>query len=211
MPSGQKRGRTEHANLRALRGLEWRVDYRRLRLELVARQGLEADLAVNVPRDLGVKLEEIACVLAALAKPSVAVRKEGARLLYQPQLNPEVQKSALAGDASIEQDVELGPAKGRRNLVLDDFDLDSTADDVGPVLDGVDTPNVQSHGRVELQRAPAGGGLWATEHHADLLAQLVGEDQCGAPAANGTRQLAQRLRHEPRLQAHVAVTHLAVQ
>jgi hypothetical protein len=33
--------------------------------------------------------------------------------------------------------------KGWGDFVLDDFDLDPTADDVGTVLDGVDAPNVQ--------------------------------------------------------------------
>src|SRR6266568_7059739 len=134
----------------------------------MARQGLVADLAVDVPGDLRVKLEEVARVLAALAKPSVAIRKEGARLLDQAQLNPEVQQPALAGDASVEQDVELGHAEGWCNLVLDDFDLDPTADDVGTVLDGVDAPNVQPHGRVELERTPSGGGLWDPAQHTDL-------------------------------------------
>src|SRR6266851_5482811 len=102
MHSGPQRCCVERADLRGLLGLDWRVDRRGLRLELVARQGLAADLAVDVSGDLGVKLEEVARILAALAKPSIAVRNEGACLLDQTQLNPEVQQPALAGDTSVE-------------------------------------------------------------------------------------------------------------
>ena len=84
----------------------------------MARQGLAADLAVDVSGELGVKLEEVARVLATLAKPSVAVRKEGARLPDQTQLNPEVQQPALAGDASVEQNVELGHERAAQTLFL---------------------------------------------------------------------------------------------
>ncbi len=118
MGSGQQTCGVERAEVRGVLGLDWRLDHRSLWLELVAGEGLAADLAVDVPRDLGVSLEEVARILATLAKPSVAVRKEGARLLDQTQLDSEVQQPALARDASGEQDVELGDAKGRATLFL---------------------------------------------------------------------------------------------
>ena len=36
-----------------------------------------------------------------------------------------------------------------------------------------------AHRGIELQRAAAGGGFRIAEHHADLLADLVDEDQAG--------------------------------
>src|SRR5262249_1807818 len=44
----------------------------------------------------------------------------------------------------------------------------------------------------------------------DLLAQLVDEDHDGLGARDGARQLAQRLAHEARLEANVAVAHVAL-
>src|SRR6185437_9625731 len=48
-------------------------------------------------------------------------------------------------------------------------------------------------------------------HHADLFANLVDEDQAGARLAHGAGEFAQRLRHQPRLQTHVAIAHFAIE
>jgi hypothetical protein len=105
--------------------------------------------------------------------------------------------------------VELRLAERRRDLVLHDLHARAAADDLVAVLDGADAPDVDAHRRVELQRAAAGRGLRVAEHHADLLAQLVDEDQAGLRLRDDAGELAQRLRHQPRLQAHLAVAHLA--
>src|SRR5712691_11824483 len=81
--SGQQSCHVQRPKLRGVLGLEWRVDRRSFWLELVARQGLAADLAVDVLGDPGVVLQEVAGVLAALAELGVAVGKESARLLDQ--------------------------------------------------------------------------------------------------------------------------------
>ena len=47
-------------------------------------------------------------------------------------------------------------------------------------FDRLDPADVQPHRGVELQRLAAGGGLGRAEHHADLHAQLVDEDDHGA-------------------------------
>ena len=57
----------------------------------------------------------------------------------------------------------------------------------------------------------AGGGFGVAEHDADLLADLVDEDEAGARLRDGSGELAQRLGHEAGLQAHVRVAHLAVE
>ena len=49
------------------------------------------------------------------------------------------------------------------------------------------------------------------EHHADLLANLVDEDQRGARLGDDAGELAQGLRHQPGLQSDVAVAHFAVE
>src|SRR6478736_5752212 len=64
----------------------------------------------------------------------------------------------------------------------------------------VSMADVEAHGGVELQRLATRG----------LLGELVDEDRGRARGVERTGQLAQGLRHQARLEAHVAVTHLAL-
>ena len=64
---------------------------------------------------------------------------------------------------------------------------------------------------VEFQRPAAGGDFGVADEHADLFAELVEEDEGGLGARDDGGQLAQRLAHQPCLQAHVAVAHVAFQ
>ena len=68
-----------------------------------------------------------------------------------------------------------------------------------------------THAGVELERAAAGGGFRIPEHHADLLADLVDEDQAGIGFRNDAGELAHGLRHQARVHAHEAIAHLAVE
>ena len=51
---------------------------------------------------------------------------------------------------------------------------------------------------------------WRPEHHADLLAHLVREDDERLRLRDDCSELSHRLRHETRLKPHVAVAHVAV-
>ena len=62
---------------------------------------------------------------------------------------------------------------------------------------------------VELQRAAAGGGFGVAEHHADLLAKLIDEDERRLRLRDRAGQLAERLRHQAGLQAHLRFAHFA--
>ena len=64
---------------------------------------------------------------------------------------------------------------------------------------------------VELQRIAPRRGLRIAEHHPDLQPDLVQEDQRGLALGHAAGQLAQRLAHQPRVQPHMAVAHLAFQ
>ena len=57
----------------------------------------------------------------------------------------------------------------------------------------------------------ADGAMPIEDGHADLLPHLINKDQQRVGARHGSRQLAQGLRHEPGVQAHVTVAHLAIQ
>ena len=79
-----------------------------------------------------------------------------------------------------------------------------------PFLERLDPADVEAHRGVELQRAAAGSRLRVAEHDADLLAELVREDADRVGAVERAGELAQRLAHQPRLEADVAVAHLAL-
>ena len=62
---------------------------------------------------------------------------------------------------------------------------------------------------VELERPAAGRRFGAAEHDADLLADLVDEDDDRAALGDRAGELAERLAHEPGLQADVRVADFA--
>src|SRR5947209_7737506 len=99
--------------------------------------------------------------------------------------------------------VELGFAEGRRHLVLDDLYTRAPADHDVAILDARDAADVHAHRRIELERAAAGGRFRVAEHDADLLAELVDEDQAAFRLGHGAGELPERLRHEARLQTHL--------
>ncbi len=96
-----------------------------------------------------------------------------------------------------------------RDLVLDDLDLGFVADHFIAGLDRAGAADIEAHGGVEFQRIAAGGGFRTAEHHADLHADLVDEDDQGIGAVDGTGQFTQGLRHQARLQAWQRVAHVA--
>src|SRR5699024_7541809 len=74
------------------------------------------------------------------------------------------------------------------------------------VLKGLDTADVTTHRSVELQCLTTSGGFRRTEHHADLLTQLVNEDSRGAGVVQCTGHLTQCLGHQTSLETHLRVT-----
>ena len=112
-------------------------------------------------------------------------------------------------DALVVHDVELGDPEGAGDLVLHDLDPGAGADRIGPGLEGLDAADVHAHAGVELQRAATGRRLGVAEHDADLLAQLVREDERGLAAVDRAGQLAQGLAHQAGLQADEGVAHVA--
>ena len=77
------------------------------------------------------------------------------------------------------------------------------------VLERVLAADVEANARVKFQRLAAGRGFGIAEHHADLFAQLIGENAGCLGLAEDGGKLAQRLAHEPGLQTDEAVAHLA--
>ena len=99
---------------------------------------------------------------------------------------------------------------GAATLFLTTFTLVRLPTTVSPSLIAAMRRISSANRRIELQRPAARSGLRIAEHHADLLANLVDENQACVRFRDDAGQLADRLRHEPRLHAHVRITHFAV-
>ena len=72
-----------------------------------------------------------------------------------PPSDAEVEQLALERDALVVEDVELGLAERRRDLVLHHLDPRAVADHLLALLDGGDAADVEAHRGVELERVAA--------------------------------------------------------
>src|SRR3984893_9619171 len=136
-------------------------------------------------------LEEAANVFPALANTLARVAVPGARLLHDILDYGKIEHIAFARDAFSIENVELCFAERRGYFVLDYLDLGARADDYIAFFDCRDAANVDAHRGVELERTAAGRGFRVAEHDADLLADLVNENQRRARFRDCARPLAQ--------------------
>src|SRR6266850_90765 len=169
-----------------------------------------AHLRLDLGGDRGVVAEVLLGGLAALTDARLAVIDPRARLVEHAGGHAHVEQPTLARDALRREDLQLGDAERRRHLVLHDLDLHAPADDLGAILDRLDRTDIEADRRVELQRLAAGSCFGVSEDHPDLLAELVDEYHRCLGLRDAAGELAQRLAHESRLQAHVRVAHLAL-
>src|ERR1035441_144168 len=172
---------------------------------------LLAQFRVDAREHVLVLLQEATHILAALPDALALEAVPGAALVHDAVGHGQVQRIALARDAFAVQNVELGVAERRGHLVLHDLYLGPRPDTDIALFYRANPANVDAHRRVELQRLAAGRGLRVAEHDADLLADLVNKDEGGARLRHRTGQLAQGLAHQPRLQTHLRLAHLAVE
>jgi hypothetical protein len=156
-------------------------------------------------------LEELAGVFAALAHALAAEADPRAALFQDAAVDAEIDEVAFARNAFAVNNVELGFAEGRGDFIFHNFGASARADDPVAFLDGLNAANIDAHGGVKLQGAAAGGGFGIAEHDANLFANLVDENEAGARLGNDGGELAQGLRHETGLQAHLRVAHFAFQ
>src|ERR687897_214677 len=171
---------------------------------------LGLDLREDLLRHVGMLSKERGRVLASLAEPLLLEAEVRPRLLDRLPLQPGVEHRALPGDPLPVDDVELRLLERRRHLVLHDLDPDTVAHRLHAVLQRLDAADVESDGRVELERAAARGRLRVPEHDADLLPELVREDADRLRPVQRAGKLPQRLAHQASLEADVAVPHLAL-
>src|SRR6266545_883003 len=171
---------------------------------------LAADLVLDRLAGRGIVLQELLDVLAPLAETLAAEREPRSALLDDLPIDGEIEQVPFLRDPLAVHHVELRFAERRRDLVLDDLHPRAAADDDVAVLDGADAADVDTHRGVELQRAATSRRFRVAEHDADLLAQLIDEDQARLGLGDDAGQLAKGLRHQPRLEAHLRFTHLSL-
>ena len=100
--------------------------------------------------------------------------------------------------------------EGRCNFVFDDFDFGFFTDGAVVAFFNLGAAaDIQADGSIEFQGITAGGSLGAAEHDADFHADLVDKNHQRIGFFDVAGELAQRLTHQPRLQADVAVAHIA--
>src|ERR1700722_10994343 len=137
--------------------------------------------------------QELLGVFAALTDSLAGITEPGAGFFHHAGLDAEIDQFAGVADALTIHDVELDLTERRRHL-----DLAGAA-------------NFQAHRGIEFKRVAAGRRFRVAEHHADLHADLVEEDQDALTFGYAAGDLAQLLTHEPSVQTHVAVAHFAFQ
>ena len=150
------------------------------------------------------------CVVTALPDALVPNREPAAGLVDELQLHGKIYEFSPLGNALAVHDIEDGLFKRRRDLVFDDLGARAVADDLGAVLDGLGPANIDTNGRVELERVAARGRLGVSVHDADLHTKLVDEDDDAVRFRDVAGKLSQRLRHQPRLKSDEGIAHLAL-
>ena len=98
----------------------------------------------------------------------------------------------------------------RCDLVLDDLDTHTVADDLAALFERLDTAYIHTDGRVKLQCTATGCNLRIAEHDTDFFTQLVDKDHGTAGFADDTGQFTKCLRHQSCMQTYVRISHIAL-
>src|SRR6202521_1743668 len=165
------------------------------------------DLVLDLARQLGTLLEKNAGVVFTLTDFLALVRIPGTGLIDDFIVYAEFQNLPFARDAFAGKDVEIRVLERWRSLVLRPRPPRLGANHFLTCVDRAGAANIQAHGGVELKRIPPGRGFRIAEHYPDLHADLVDENDQGVRTLDVAGELAQRLRHESRLQAHLRLAH----
>src|SRR4029077_4483579 len=148
------------------------------------RQQPRPHLLLDLARDLLVRQQVRARVVLALADAAALVGVPSAWLFDDPERAAGIADLALARDALPVHDLELRLPERRRHLILHHLVASHVAGEFLAVLDRTDAPADGGRRGIDLRRVGAGGGFRVAEHHADLHAHLVDEDDDGVRAAD---------------------------
>ena len=165
-------------------------------------------------RDFGINfrivLHELTDSLDSLADLVSFIGEPGAGLIDDIVLHRQIDDLIKMGNSLSVDHIYRCGLEGRRNLVLDDFDLHDIAVSILAVLQRFTAADIQTHAGVELQGTAARGCLRIAEHNADLFTQLVDKNRRAAGTVHDTGEFPHRLGHEAGLQTDTGISHLAV-
>src|SRR6266853_2815148 len=187
------------------------VDWRRSRAASGGDRNADcgADLGLDLCRDVTVLSQPLAGVVLALADLVAVVRVPGAGLLDDVMHHAKLDDFAFTRNTFTVENIEQRLAKRRSDLVLDHLDPRFVADDFLAALDRTYAADVEADRGIELERVAAGGRLRVAEHHSDFHPDLIDKNHQHVGALDIRRELAQRLTHQPGLQAGKLVAHFA--
>src|SRR5581483_643203 len=155
--------------------------------------------------------QELTGILTALSNTLALVAEPRSGLLKNVLVHGNIQQIGFLRNPFPINNVKLGLAEWSRDFVLDYLYLRTRTSNNIAVLDRGNTANIGADGCVEFQGAATGCRFGIAEHDPDFFADLVDKDQAGPRLRNCSGKLAERLRHQPCLQTHVAVAHFAIE
>ncbi len=128
------------------------------------------------PENVGMVLQEDPGILPSLADPVLAVGEPGAALVDDTLFHGQIEHVPFPGDPLAVEDIEFHLLEGGGHLVLHHLYPGAGTDDIVPLLQGGDLPDIHPDRSIELQGIAAGGGFRVAEHHPDFHPDLVDED-----------------------------------
>src|SRR2546423_7781452 len=172
--------------------------------------GFDRGLDLFVER--GVVFQRVFAGIATLGKLSAFVAEPRASLLDNLFFERKIEERAGRGNPLVVHDVDLRFGEWRRDFVLHHFHARPVAgDNTVRLFDRANPANIDADARVKLQSLAARRRLGIAEHHADLFADLIGENAAGPRLGNQRGQFAHRGAHQTRLRTDRGVADLALE
>ena len=169
-----------------------------------------SDLLCNLITDSRIIFQILFCILSALSDLIALVGIPCTGLGNYITAGRQIQDISYHRNTFSEHNIKLCFLKRRRNLIFHYFDTGTVTDDLTALLQCLNSSDIQSYRRIELQCPSTGGGLRVTEHDTYLLTKLVDKNNSTVGFADHSSQLTQCLGHQSRLQTHMAVSHIPV-
>ena len=165
---------------------------------------------VDFRAHFGMLAQELLCVFTPLPDTGFLIGIPCAALVYDIHICRQIQNIPLLGDALAVDNIKLGCSEGRCYLVFRNLYLCAVADNFRPLLQHIRLSDFHTDRGIEFQCAAARCGFGIAEGYADFLTQLVDENNRTIRFIGNTCQLSQCLAHQSCLQAHVGITHFAL-
>src|SRR3989338_6801219 len=129
---------------------------------------------------------------------------------YNLEFFSECHYLSLFGNAFVVDDVEFRLLEWSRDFVFYYFDTCSAAHYFFSLFYLRDFTNIQANRSVEFERFSSRSSFRIAKHHSYLHSNLVYKNYNGFRTSDDSRELAQSLRHQPRLLADMVRAHITL-